>query len=147
MSTDRRITKDLMQTLEDGRKGYAQAADKLAGERPTVAAKMRAYSAQRAQFSAELDRLARAYGDDIDEDGSMAGTVHRGWIAVKDALTGDNPEAILNAVETGENHAVAEFAKALDEDISPNLRTVIHRQFVDVQAARADIQALVPALN
>ena len=30
MSTDAKVTKDLMQTLEDGRKGFAEAADKLA---------------------------------------------------------------------------------------------------------------------
>ncbi|MEZ5218466.1 MAG: hypothetical protein R2715_18225 [Ilumatobacteraceae bacterium] len=31
-STDERVTKDLIETLEDGKKGFATAAEKLAGD-------------------------------------------------------------------------------------------------------------------
>ena len=59
MSTDRKVTKDLIKTLEDGREGFARAADKLAdSDRPDLSTKMRAFSEQRAGFSAELEQMA-----------------------------------------------------------------------------------------
>ena len=143
MSTDRRVTKDLIKTLEDGREGFARAADKLAEtDRPDLSTTMRTLSEQRARFSAELEQMAATYGDDIDEDGSMAGTLHRGWMAVKDAIAGSDPEGVLDAAEQGEDHAVSEYRDALDADISQSLRVVLARQFVEVQQAHDQVKAL-----
>ena len=144
MSTDRRVPKDLIETLEDGKKGFAQAAEKLAdSDRPDLSTKMRTYSDQRAAFSAELETMAAGYGDDIDEDGSVGAAVHRGWMSVKDAIAGSSPEGVLDAAEQGEDHAVSEYQDALkNDDVSPNLRSVIERQFADIKAAHDDIKAL-----
>lgn len=143
MSQDERVTKDLIETLEDGRKGFAQAADKLDGtEHSEVSAQLRQYSEQRASFSSELQNLAQNYGDDIDESGSVAAAAHRGWIALKDALTGGDPDAVLGAVETGEEHAVSEYEDALGKDISAHLREVVERQADDVRSAHATIRSL-----
>ena len=91
MSTDAKVSKDLMQTLEDGRKGFAEAADKLADtDRANLAPRFRDFSEQRASMYAELDLLAAAYGDDLEESGSAAAALHRGWMSVKDAITGDS---------------------------------------------------------
>jgi uncharacterized protein (TIGR02284 family) len=143
MSTDRRVTKDLIETLEDGKDGFARAADKLAeSDRPDLSTKMRAFSEQRARFSAELEQMAANYGDDIDENGSVAGAVHRGWMAVKDAIAGSDPDGVLDAAEQGEDHAVSEYQDALAKDISPDLRVVLERQFVEVQQAHDQVKAL-----
>lgn len=143
MSQDESVTKDLIETLEDGRKGFAQAADKLdGGEHAQASSQLRQFSEQRASFSAELQNMAENYGDDIDESGSMAATAHRGWISLKDALTGDDPDAVLAAVETGEEHAVSEYEDALDKDISANLRQVVERQAGEVRSAHSAVQSL-----
>ena len=144
MSTDERVTKDVIETLEDGREGFASAADKLADSvRADLVPRFREWSSQRAQFADELRSMAASYGDDIDESGSVAAAVHRGWMAVKDALSGDDPEGVLDAAEQGEDHAVSEYEKALgDNDISPNLRRVLERQFADVKAVHDQVRAL-----
>lgn len=143
MSTDARVTKDLMETLEDGRDGFATSADKVAdSSQPEVASTLRQYSEQRAQFYAELDRLAQAYGDDVDDSGSVAGAVHRGWISLKDALTGDSPKAVLEAAQTGEEHAVAQYEHALGEDISADLRQVVERQLGEIRHAKDAVTRL-----
>lgn len=148
MSTDKRVTKDLIETLEDGRKGFEAAAEKLAdSDRPDLSGKMREYASQRASFSAELETMAANYGDDIDEDGSVAGAVHRGWMAVRDAIAGADPEGVLDAAEQGEDHAVSEYKDALDKEISIDLRTVVERQYADVKSAHDDIRALRDALT
>src|SRR5690606_32605860 len=108
-------TKDLVQTLEDGKDGFAKGADKLESEDAAAAATFRRYSEQRHQFAEELRGLAEAYGDEIHESGSAAAAVHRGWMTLKDALTGSNPSGVLDAAEQGEDHAVREYEKALAE--------------------------------
>ena len=143
MSTDQKVTKDLIQTLEDGTRGFASAADRLDGDdRADLAGRFRSMSTERGEFAAELNTLAVAYGDDIDESGSMAAAAHRGWMAVKDTLAGSDPDGVIDAAEQGEKHAVSEFRKALDQDISPDLRVVVERQFASVQAAHDEVGRL-----
>ena len=143
MSTDREVTADLIEVLEDGREGFADAASKLKdSDRPDLAAKFMEYSSQRAQFSAELERMAAVYGDDIDEDGSIKASVHRAWMSVKDALSGSDPDGILDAAEQGEDYAKETFQAALERDISANLRTTVERQLADIHAAHDAVKAL-----
>ena len=143
MSTDRKVTKDHIETLEDGRKGFADAAEKLADtNRADLAPKFRELAEQRAGFSAELETMAATYGDDIDEDGSVLAAAHRGWMSLKDALAGADPDGVLDAAEQGEDHAVSEYKKALDEDISENLRQTIQRQFTSIQSAHDEVKRL-----
>lgn len=143
MSVDESVTKDLVQILEDGKDGFAKAADKVADDAPEVAAKFREFSAQRDQFSKELRDLAENYGDEVKDSGTVAGTVHRGWMALKDALSGSDAQGVLDAAEQGEDHAVRAYKKALDEDeLSQPLRAVVVRQAADVQAAHDAVKAM-----
>ncbi len=143
MSTDARCTKELVETLEDGRKGFEQVAEKLKdSSSPEVAADMTRLAEQRLQFSAELRRMAESYGDAIDESGSTTAAVHRGWIALKDALTGADPKAVLRTAVQGEEHAISEYEKALEEDLSPTLREVVGRQLDAIRRARDEVKAL-----
>ena len=143
MSSDEAVTKDLIETLEDGKEGFAKGAEKLDdSESPELAKTFRRFSEQRSSFSAELRQIAAEYGDDIHESGSMAGALHRGWMSLKDALTGSDPKGVLQAAEQGEDHAVKEYDKALGEDISPTLRSVVVRQAAEVKAAHDQVRTL-----
>lgn len=142
-SIDAKVTKQLIETLEDGRRGFTDAADKLAEtDRADIAPRFREFAAQRATFASELESMAAAYGDDIDVSGTVAGTVHRGWMALKDALAGTDPNGVLDAAEQGEDHAVNEYRTALDEDISPGLRSTVQRQFDAVLATHDQVKGL-----
>ncbi len=148
MSTDAQVTKDLIETLRDGERGFADAADKLEeSDRPDLASTFRRYSSQRSEFANELEEMAAAYGDDIDESGSVAAAVHRGWMSVKDAVSGSSPSGVLDAAEQGEDHAVSEYEKARSADISAELRTTVERQYVQIQAAHDDVRNLRNALD
>ena len=142
MSVDESVTKDLVQILEDGKEGFAKAADKVADDAPEVATKLREFSAQRDRFSAELRGLAKNYGDEVKDSGSVSGAVHRGWMALKDALSGSDASGVLDAAEQGEDHAVRAYKKALDEDLSEPLRAVVARQAADVQVAHDAVKAM-----
>ncbi len=148
MSTDEKITKDLIQTLEDGKEGFTKAAERVAdSDRPELAVTFREFAAQREKFATELKSLAAQYGDQIDKSGTVTGTLHRGWMAVKDALNGSGPDGVLDAAEQGEDHAVAEYEKALeDREISDGLRSVVQRQYLAVKAAHDTVRDLRNAL-
>jgi len=143
MSTDEAVSKDLLQTLEDGADGFTKGAEKLAGDgHADVAATFRTFAGQRHQFSTELRAMAKQYGDDIHESGSVAATLHRGWMGLKDALSGSSARGIIDSAEQGEDHAVRTYDEALGKEISPELRTVVERQFADIEAAHDTVRAL-----
>jgi len=142
-STDEKVTKDLIETLEDGCAGFTKGAEKLADtDRADLATTFRQYADQRKAFAQELRDLAAQYGDQIDEDGSLLGSLHRGWMSIKDAVAGDDPEGVLDAAEQGEDHAKSEYADALDAEISPHLREVVQRQAAAVRQAHDEVRAL-----
>jgi uncharacterized protein (TIGR02284 family) len=146
MSDDAKAAKELVETLKDGERGFAAAAEKLRdGEHPEWATTLQRFSEQRAGFWREIVDLGHAYGDDVDESGTVAAAVHRGWIALKDALTGDDAEAVLKAAVTGEDHAVSEYEDAVKMDLSAGFREVVVRQQAAVVAARDEVKALQAA--
>jgi uncharacterized protein (TIGR02284 family) len=144
MSADAKVAKDLVETLKDGRNGFASAAEKLRdSDSPDVAATLERLSEQRAGFVRDIVSMGHAYGDDVDASGSVAAKLHRGWISLKDALTGDDASAVLGAAVTGEDHAVSEYEKALEEDdLSDGFRTLVQQQHAAIVAARDEVKAL-----
>lgn len=138
-----RVLEDLLETLEDGKKGFTQTAEKLTeANRNDLAGRMREFADQRSSFGSEIRTLASQLGIELGESGSMAGTLHRGWISLKDALASDEPAAVLAAAETGEDHAKDEFTKALDEDLPGDVRTLIARQAAAVSAVHDEVKKL-----
>lgn len=140
------VLEDLYKTLQDGRQGFDTAADKLQEEgHGDIASRFRDFSSQRQRLAGELVNEAGNSGIDIDVesgDGTAAGALHRGWISMKDALTGDDAHAILAAAERGEDHAVKEFQKALDEDLPAAVKALVDKQAMEVRSAHDTVREL-----
>jgi uncharacterized protein (TIGR02284 family) len=119
----------LIQTSEDGAKGFAQAAEKA----QDVALKSELGS--RAQLCAkatrDLQSLVRSFGGDPQKGGTVSGTLHRRWLAFK-AAVGDNDVAVLEEVERGEDHAKAVYARALEEQLPFAVKSVVEDQYQHV---------------
>ena len=140
------VLESLLETVENGQKGFAEAAEKLEQDgEPTLASDMRDLSQERLRMSNELKNLVALEGAPFDENGpkgTVPGAVHRSYMALRDALTGNDPYAVLAAAEQGEDHAVKEYEKALGEDLAPPVRAVVERQFGDVKAAHDRVRGL-----
>jgi uncharacterized protein (TIGR02284 family) len=147
MSDEARTIKELIKTLEDGRDGFSKAAERLATNSASdVSERFREFGAQRAAMADELRRCAQLEGYETPQTGTVAGAVHRGWIAVKDVLTGDDAAAIIAAAEQGEDHAKSKFRDALSEkELSPAVRSVVESQAMRVEAAHDYVSALKQA--
>ena len=143
MTDDKDVAKELVETLRDGERGYSSAAEKVrGGERSEWATTLQHFAEQRADFRREIVKLGAEYQDDVDESGTAVAALHRGWIALKDALSGDDPEGVLAAAVTGEDHTVSEYDKALEADLSAGFREVVVRQRAAIVAARDEVKAL-----
>ncbi|KRE56371.1 PA2169 family four-helix-bundle protein [Phycicoccus sp. Soil748] len=143
MSADEKVAKELVETLKDGRTGFASAAEKLRdSDRPEVAATLERLSEQRAAFARDIVAMGHEYGDDVDKSGTVTAALHRGWLSLKDALTGDDASGVLGAAVTGEDHAVSEYDKALEDDLSEGFRSVVQQQRAAIVAARDEVKAL-----
>ncbi len=146
MTDDEKVAKELVETLKDGEDGFASAAERLRdSDRSEWAATLQRLSEQRADFRGEIIELGHEYDDDVDESGTVTAALHRGWISLKDALTGDDAGRVLASAVTGENHAVSEYEKALEHDLSSGFREVVARQHASVLAARDEVVALQSA--
>lgn len=143
-STDEKYTEELVETCEDGKEGYTTGARDLGeSDHPELVAAFTRLAEQRQGFANDLRGLAGAYGDDVEEGGSTGAAVHRGWMKLKDAVTGSGPESILSTAVRGEDHAAKEYEKALAEDLSADLRTLAEKQLIEIHAARAEVQELL----
>lgn len=138
------VIENLLETVQNGRKGFAEAAEKLdEDDNEELASEMRRLSQQRLRMSNELKALAANEGAPIQNgNGSVAGKLHRSFMSLRDAVTGDHPHAVLAAAEQGEDHAVAQYQRALEEDMPGSMKSVVKRQFEEVQAAHSRVRAL-----
>ncbi len=133
----------LIETCRDGQNGFQTAAEGVKNsELKTLFGE---YSQQRAKFVGELQDEVRRLGGDPENMGSVAATLHRGWINIKSTVTGQDESAIISECERGEDSAVSAYRDALNEDLPANIRTVVERQFAEVKQAHDRIRTLEKA--
>ena len=133
----------LIETLKDGQEGFRQAAEAVKDS--TLKSLFSEYSLQRAKFAGELqNEVIRSLGDSKPEEtSSVSGALHRAWINLKSALTSGDDHAILAECERGEDSAISEYRKAIeDENLSSPLRDIVSRQYTEVKAAHDRVKAL-----
>ena len=141
MKKENTILNNLIETLKDGQEGFKQAAEGVSD--PKLKSLFRDYSQQRSRFATALQSEALRHGEPEPETSSSAtGALHRGWINLKSAITGGDEHAILTECERGEDSAVEEYKKALDDGLSPSAQEVVSRQFAEIKAAHDRIKSL-----
>lgn len=120
-----KVLNDLVQTSEDGKKGFAEAAESVTT--PELKTVLHQCSLDCAAATIELQALVKSLGGTPKDSGTIAGAAHRGWTKVK-ATVGDTNIGTLEEVESAEDKAKAIYIKALKATLPPQVRTVIQRQ-------------------
>lgn len=132
---------NLIETCKDGQNGFQAAADGV--KNSDLKTLFHTYSQQRAEFAGELQAEVRRLGGDPEQTGSIAASLHRGWIDIKSAVTGEDENAVISECERGEDSAVRNYEDALrDEDLPADIRSIVERQFAQVKEAHDRIRAL-----
>lgn len=133
---------DLIETLKDGQEGFRQASEAV--KNPQLKTLFSQYSLQRSKFAGELQNEAIDLGEHRPENtSSTAGAMHRAWINLKSAITSQDEHAILVECERGEDSAVSEYKKAMEEEnLSAPIREALSRQYTDVKGVHDRIREL-----
>src|SRR5215213_6974454 len=114
---------NLIETCKDGEEGFRAAADGV--KNSDLRTLFLTYSQQRAQFAAELQNEVRNLGGGPEQTGSVASSLHRGWINIKSTVTGEDEGAVISECERGEDSAVKNYDEALNQDLPANILTII----------------------
>ena len=131
---------NLIETCKDGQNGFQTAADGV--KNSELKTLFHTYSQQRAQFAGELQGEVRRLGGDPEQTGSVAATLHRGWIDIKSAVTGEDENAVISECERGEDSAVSNYKDALNANLPADVRSIVERQYTQVKEAHDRIRAL-----
>ena len=139
------VLNDLIETSKDGEYGFTTCA-----ERATSVDLKQTFSSRASDCASgarELQALVVQHGGKAEDRGTVAGAVHRGWVSVRDALSGISDQAILDECERAEDVALSRYRKALKHELPATVRQVVERQTAGVQANHDQIKALRDGLR
>ena len=128
MQNDKAISvlNNLIETCKDGELGFRTAAEGL--KAPDIKATFLEYSRQRNEMVRQLQAEVRRLGGDPEKSGSVSGSLHRGWLDIKSAITGKDDHAIVAEAERGEDVAKSTFESALKETLPASALTLVQQQ-------------------
>jgi len=136
-----KVLNDLLEISKDGEEGFERAAAEV--EDASVKTTLVQCAASCRSGAQQLATEVRRLGGDPDKRGTVAGAMHRGWVAAKGAVTGHDTKAVLNECERGEDYAKGRYKKALEVDELPSdVRSLIQHQYQGVLANHDRIKAL-----
>jgi uncharacterized protein (TIGR02284 family) len=131
---------DLAECCKDGEYGFRSCAEQA------QRADLKSVFLQRADdcrgAAQELYEQIRALGGNVDEGGSAAGAMHRGWVAVKATLSTYDDKAVLEEAERGEDNAMARYRKALKQPLPAAVKLIVERQMQGVQRNHDQVKML-----
>jgi len=131
----------LIESCKDGEYGFHSCAEQAESLHLREVFSQRAADCRNA--AAELQALVRVNGGMAEEDGSVMGAVHRGWVAVRSKLSGYSDQAMLEECERGEDTAMERYRDAMqNEELPVDVRQVIERQYMGVKRNHLEIRTL-----
>lgn len=131
---------DLIETAKDGEQGFRAAAEGVQNSELRTLFNM--YAQQRARFASELTNEVLRRGGDPAKSGHVSAAFHRGWINIKQAVTGKSEPAIIDECERGEDAALENYQDALKKNLPADLLDIVQEQYAEVKDAHSRIRAL-----
>lgn len=133
------ILKKLHTRLIDSLNGYKSARENVSADARYVGFFDRRI-AEREAFHTTLHRQLGAEGVDVSEEGSAAATAHRGWLKLRDAITGDD-EAVYDEIVNGENALLENYRDAIEATSGKPDYGFLTEQRAKVEGAITEAQA------
>ena len=135
------VLNGLIETTLDSVKGFSDAAeDTNAG---TNEAFFREMAQERSGVAARLQSLVAGLGGDPEQHSSYGAAAHRGFMNLKEALTGSSDRAVIEEVERGEDYLKSKYEAALaDTAVGADTRRVIEEAYQSVRKGHDRASAL-----
>jgi uncharacterized protein (TIGR02284 family) len=139
------VLNELIETAKDGEEGFKTAAEKV--KQSDLKALFSKYATQRATYARELQAAVSQLGEKPAEHGHIAGSLHRGWINLKEALSKNEDKAIIDEAEAGEDAAKKAYAEALGKSLPTDIRALIEKQNAGILEAHNTVRNLKHGLQ
>lgn len=131
---------DVLESCRDGEYGFKECAEHATSQDLKVLLNRHSDQCREAGF--ELLNVIKSLGGTPEEGGTASGALHRGWVAVRAALTSYDNKAVLEECERGEDAALSRYRKALKENLPAHVRAVLERQAQGAQRNHDEVKAL-----
>ncbi|MGR3591100.1 MAG: PA2169 family four-helix-bundle protein [Limimaricola soesokkakensis] len=131
--------KKLHTRVIDSRDGYKRSREEVKDERGFVGFFDRRI-AEREQFHTVIHRQLGAEGVEVSESGSTAAAAHRGWLSLKDSLTGDD-EAVYDEIINGEEQLLKLYDEAIEVTAGKPEWSFLATQRADVEKALSEARS------
>lgn len=122
----------LLEKNYDAEKGYKKAMTNA--KSPNLKQFLQKQAAQRSRFANELTQEIRGLNEEPKDSGSFTGDLHRAWIDIKTAVSGNEDEAVLEECIRGEKASVEEYDEKLEKQaFPPQISRVLEKQASEIK--------------
>lgn len=104
------VLNHLVEVCRNGENGFRVAAERA--KDPHLTSILMEYASQREQFAAQLRYQVCRLGGRPENDGTLAGALHRQWMSVRATLAGDGEQVIVSECDRGEQIAMREVRRS-----------------------------------
>ncbi len=132
---------EILEKNKDAEKGYRNAADNA--DNNSLKTFFQNKANDRKTFYSDLKRELVVNYDDINDNGSFTGTIHRAWMDVKGFFSADNDESMLEEAIRGEKASVEEYEEVLaDTTLPPSIATILRQQKSKIQNDLSQVRGM-----
>ena len=136
----------LIGTLIDSIEGYTKSAADT--KNAHFAERFNARAQERQQVLTRLQATVARLGGDPEDESTTAGSLHRGFINLKEAVLGQDDETIIDEVERGEDYLKEKFETAMrNGDLPAEARTAVEEAWQSVKAGHDEMSQLKHAIT
>ncbi len=134
------LLNELITKNYDAEKGYKEASEKI--EHQSLKSYFDNQAQNRYDFGHQIKTLISKYGGEPEKGTSIAGDLHRTWIAIRDAFTNGDHAIYAEAIR-GEEAFSAEYGEMLTDKVLPSdVRDLVQTQKNSVDKALASLKVM-----
>ncbi len=134
---------DLVKINNDRIAGYEKATKDIGEGREDLKMLFTSLIGESHQYKMELGTEIEVLGSDIENTTSTSGAIHRTWLEVKAAFTGNSAKSVLEECEFGEDAIKKAYQKAIEaEHLPAYIREILVNEKASIDAAHDKIKQL-----
>lgn len=127
----RAVLNTLIETCKDGERGLLHAAELVADPALKMFFTDTAY--RRARFATDLLPHAQRLGGASTADGTTGASIHRRWMDVRSAWSGQDDRAVVAEARRGNSITVLAFKSAVEGALPATVRDLVEHEYAAVR--------------
>lgn len=137
------VLNDLLRITADRIKGFSKVEDKVWDTHSYLKNDYDAMVKESEQTREDLIACITEHEGEYDDLPTVAGTVHRAWIDLKNTISSNHAESTLENVVFGEKAAIAAYQEALQSDkLTPEAILLVQDQHAKLQNSYSKFEKL-----